>query len=328
MRSTHCLNVALLAGSLAMAAATAAQAEPGRDGAAAAQVNRAGVFPEPVPSWGGRALPADAAAPKAATDQETPEETHWRLRLGLDMPLRTNQGGTKGAGFQGSPAVSPTLQADLRYNPSGAWFIGATFYRYLMGDRQRPWNPDFTYVFGYDDWRPGTFSVVYGNYTGNRINPDRSHLVEGQREEFTHFRQGQLSVGYKPVIPASVKALLLLRKQDDIACSTNFNYTPRYTDNKTLTLRSGKRSVSLGCRYSTPGNWYVNGTFFYYPDRSQQQPWDPDFTYGFGYFDWHPGTVTVQYNNYSGNRYPWHTSAPGQGNFRWGSISISWSMAW
>ncbi len=39
---------------------------------------------------------------------------------------------------------------------------------------------------------------------------------------------------------------------------------------------------------------YVTTTAYYYPHRSQQQPWDPDFTYGFGYFDWHPRTFSLQ----------------------------------
>ena len=41
-------------------------------------------------------------------------------------------------------------------------------------------------------------------------------------------------------------------------------------------------------------------SFFYYPFPFQQQPWDPDFTYGFGFFDWHPGSISIQYNKIHG----------------------------
>jgi hypothetical protein len=58
--------------------------------------------------------------------------------------------------------------------------------------------------------------------------------------------------------------------------------------------------------------------------HAQQQPWDPDFTYGFGYFDFHSGTFSVQYNNYSGNRFPWRHRGPHTGTFAYGGISISW----
>lgn len=291
-------------------------------------VNRAGMFPAQIPSWEtSRGTPADLPPPPSL--EVAPEEVdRMRVRLALDVPLRTSEGGFKGAGFQGSPAVSPTLQAELRYNPYRYWFGGVTFYRYLLGDRQRPWNPDFTYTFGYDDWHADTFSLTYSNYTGNRLFPDRSKLSGGQPEERTHFRQGQWSAGYKFALPEVLRPLLLFNEKDQLGCSINANLTPRYTDLASLSTRSGKRSASLGCRYSTPGNWYGNVTLFYFPDRSQQQPWDPDFTYGFGYFDWHPGTISVQYNNYSGNRYPWHNRSPGQGAPRNGSLSVSWSYAW
>ncbi|GAL29673.1 hypothetical protein JCM19239_2601 [Vibrio variabilis] len=87
------------------------------------------------------------------------------------------------------------------------------------------------------------------------------------------------------------------------------------------------RTASLGCKYAIWGNWYVNATAFYYFDKSQQQPWNPDYTYGFGYFDWRPGTITLQYNNYSGNR--WNPSSAGEntGRFLDGSIMIAYSFA-
>lgn len=293
----------------------------------AEEVNRAGGFPALIPSWElSRGTPPDLAGPAPLEPVE--EVKRLRLRLAMDMPLRTTEGGFKGSGFQGSPAVSPTLQADLRYNPHSSWFAGVTFYRYLMGDRQRPWNPDFTYTFGYDDWRPDTFSFTYSNYGGNRLFPDHT-VPRGQLpERHTRFNQGQWSLGYKFALPEALRPLLLIDEKHQLGCSINANLTPRYTDLKSRSIQSGKRSASLGCRYSTPSNWYANVTFYYYPDRSQQQPWDPDFTYGFGYFDRHPGTISIQYNNYSGNRYPWHERSRGQGEPRNGSISISWSHAW
>lgn len=244
-----------------------------------------------------------------------------RLRLGLDYPLRTSAGGsTAGAGTQGAPAISPTLQAELRVNPSSYWFGSITFYRYLMSDRQQPWNPDFTYSFGYDDWHPDTFSIVYGNYTGNRLQPEQGETV-------SRFRQGNWSLGYKFRMPQMLDPIFKADDSHEVNCSVNANVTPRYTDLRTLSIRKYKHSLSLGCRYMLPNNLYANATLFYYPDRGRQQPWDPDFTYGFGYFNWRPGTVTVQYNNYAGNRYGWRDPS-GQGGFRRGSISISWSANW
>ena len=56
-----------------------------------------------------------------------------------------------------------------------------------------------------------------------------------------------------------------------------------------------------------------------------QQPWDPDFTYGFGLFDYRSNRVSIQYSNYSGNRFPWRKSKAGTGRFKDGGLLVSWS---
>jgi hypothetical protein len=263
--------------------------------------------PLPVKAQGGEAGEAGEAA------------STLKLRLSFDLPLRSGKRNATGASTQGSPPVSPTMQAELRYQTADYWFAGMTFYRYVLHGRA-PWNPEFTYVFGYDDWHPNTFSLVYGNYSGNRIHPARGH-------PFSLFRQGNVSLGYKFAMPKALDPVFKMDPEHEINCSANANLTPRYMDLQTLTMQRYKRTLSMGCRYSTPGNLYANATFFHFPEGRQQQPWDPDFTYGFGYFDWRPGSVSVQYNNYSGNRLPWNNRR-GDGNFRRGSVSISWSTTW
>ena len=84
-----------------------------------------------------------------------------------------------------------------------------------------------------------------------------------------------------------------------------------------------KQKMSLNMKYTIYKWWYVSYSLNYYPHPEQQQPWDPDFTYGFGFFDWHPGTISIQYNNYSGNKYPWKERSAGTGTFKDGGISIS-----
>lgn len=241
------------------------------------------------------------------------------MTLGMDLPLSSTQPGGSGALGQGSPPVSPTLQAGLRYVPAENWFAAINFYRYLLGDRQQPWNPDFTYSFGYDDWRPGTYSLVYGNYTGNRLAPS---------SPVSRFEQGQWSLSYKFKPEGALKRWLAVDETHEIDCSINGNLTPRYTDFNTQALRSYKTSAALGCRYRLPNHFYFNLTAFKYLRPDQQQPWDPDFAYGFGMVDWRNGGLNLQYNNYSGNRFPWRQAAPGQGGFRNGSVTISWSSAW
>ncbi len=245
------------------------------------------------------------------------------LGAAFDYPLQSYSGRQSGSGTQGAQAGhSPTLRASLRYTPLSYWFGSATFYAY-PSDSQASWEPDFTYSFGYDDWHPYTLSLVYSNYGGNRLHPDSS-----KGEKVTHFNQGTVSLGWKFPLPQPLEEIFMVHPSGHIDCGVNYNVTPEYTVADSSHTRHWKQSASLNCRYRIYGWWYVNATVYYYPWRDQQQPWDPDFTYGFGYFDWHPGTFSIQYNNYSGNRFPWRRSSPNTGTFRDGSVMISWSWSW
>lgn len=247
------------------------------------------------------------------------------LQLSLDVPLRSGGTSSLGSGVQGSTSASPTLQALLRWRPIPAsyWFVQGVFHRYLRGDRQQPWHPDFTYAFGYDDWHPGTWSLVYANYTGTRFFPEGA-----AGEHRLNFPQGQWSLGYKFTLPRPWQDWLLVGDDDQSTCGANLHFTPRYVEFTTGGVRSGKTAASLGCRYQRPGGWFAEATVYAWPDRSQQQPWDPDFTYGFGYADWRPGALSLRYSNYSGNRFPGRQRGGGEGAFRSGSITLTWSTEW
>jgi hypothetical protein len=239
------------------------------------------------------------------------------------VPLKAKQVTALSSGLQGEPASSPTLALNLKYVPLTSWFVAATFVKYLRSDLQKPWNPDFTYVFGYDDWHPYTFSAQYSNYGGNRLSPDRS-----KKERHTTFNAGSWNVSFKFPLPEVLHSLFLISEDDAVGCSVGANYTARYSDAASNTVMKNKRTAALGCKYAFSNNWYFNFAVPQYLVKKQKQPWDPDYTYGFGYFDWHPGTWSIQYNNYSGNRFPWNPKSPNTGRFKDGSISISIGMTW
>ncbi len=286
---------------------------------------RGGVFVEPPADVDPRFLTREPNASDPAADA-APASHGLSIRLSADWPLRTLETPrAAGAGVQGGPPVSPTIQFGLRWTPipQSAWFVQGTFYRYLREERQQPWNPDFSYGFGYDDWRPDTFSFTYANYAGNRFNPDPS---AGERR--WNFANGQWSAAYKFALPMALRPWFVIREDDQVTCSTGVNLTPRYTDRRSLSIRNNKTSLAFGCRYTMTSNLFASITFLHYPRAGQQQPWDPDFTYSFGHFNWRPGTASLQYSNYSGNRLPWRDRAANQGSFRNGSISLSWSMQW
>jgi hypothetical protein len=254
-------------------------------------------------------------------DNTAPETV--AARFALDLPIIQSNSGANGSGAQGGTASSPTAQAGFKYVPLSSWFVAMNFLAYFRPRLKEPWNPDFTYAFGYDDWHPYTVSAQYANYGGNRLAPDRA-----VGEARTRFNQGTWSVAFKFPLPARLEELFTINETDSIGCAAGMNFTPRFTDLATNSEQRGKKAASLGCKYALQSNWYFNFNLLTYPSGKQQQPWDPDYTYGFGYFDWHPGSWSVQYNNYSGNRYPWRQASATTGHFRDGSITISKSVEW
>jgi len=243
------------------------------------------------------------------------------FNIGVPLDLSRNEL-SSGEGFRSRVGNTLSFKGTVKYNPVGAWFVAGTAYLYEDPELQQDWNPDFSYVFGYDDWRSYTFSLIYSNYGGNRFNPDRE-----DGEEVTEFNEGTISLGWKFPLTHKIAKPFLLSDDGGIGCIIGYNVSPQYFDLQTLQNRPWKQAASLGCKYTIKGNWYLNWTLFYYPKGYQQQPWDPDFTYGFGYFDWRPGTLSIQYNNFSGNRFPGRSRGENTGRFIDGEFSVSWSWS-
>ena len=59
-----------------------------------------------------------------------------------------------------------------------------------------------------------------------------------------------------------------------------------------------KRDITLNAtvRYNPVSYWYFNTTFYHHLDSRFKNDWEPDFTYSFGYDDWHPDTVITSYS--------------------------------
>src|SRR5712692_6364098 len=136
-------------------------------------------------------------------------DSEWRNLLdGLSIdgafsyPLKKSlPQASQGRGSQGTRGGNNDyIAVSLKYTPLSSWFVQTTYYRYLDADLQAPWNPDFSYSFGYDDWRPYTLSLVYANYGGNRLFPDRS-----QGERWTRFDEGTWTLGWKFLLPRALE---------------------------------------------------------------------------------------------------------------------------
>ena len=298
-------------------------------GLLAAQADAATEQTEPLPQRGGTFFPSPERVdleylplgPNRPTTQAGGQGDVLSLRLSVELPLRSRQPLADGRGTQGSQRRSPTAQLGLRLVPWAGQplFVQTTIFRYLQPSAQQAWNPDFSYSFGYQD----TFSLVYANYAGNRLNPNRS-----AGEQRFNFSQGQWSAGSQFALPETLAQILLTGDGDSALCNANLNLVPRYSDLASSSDKNNKRFATLGCRYTRADGWYAHLTVFDWPDRNQRQPWDPDFTYGLGYIGWFDGRLALQYDNYSGNRWRVRNRASGQGSLLDGSLMLSWSIQW
>ena len=311
----HCVRAcAVLVGIAALSPMVRAQ---GIAGPAPTQ-QRGGTYTEPPARVDPVYVPAGPDAPL----DEPAQEPRLTLRLTLDVPLR--HGPAVGSATQGTRPGSTTVQAALRWRPldDRAWFVQGTAFAYPDRAKQRSWDPDFTYGFGYDDGEAGHWAFTYANYTGTRVQPDPAR-GEGR----WNFSQGQWTASYRFELPEALRPVLLAGDGDGALCHADANLVPRYARNAGG-FGSDKSSFGLGCRYTRPSGWFAHATALAWPDRSREQPWDPDFVYGFGWTQPGPAGITVQYANYSGNRWPGRARASGEGLFRSGSVSVGWGVGW
>ncbi len=263
---------------------------------------------------------SDFAKKKSVFDGFSGNITFWYPLARLANPDQTSAGGVTGAS-QGPPPNDMLFYASLYYFPVGYWFVNFSLFQYVSRAEALSWQPDFTYSFGYSDWHPYTFSLIYGNYGGNKFVPNVS-----KGESVTRFGEGTLSLGWKFPAPQFLENVLAWNPSSGVSHQVNLNLTPNYYDVGTQSLQSWKTSLSLQTRYTVYQYFYLLCTLYYYPNATQQQWWDPDFTYGVGYYDWHSGTISVQYNNYSGNRFPWRTTHENTGRLIDGILTISWNF--
>jgi len=211
--------------------------------------------------------------------------------------------------------INQLLNLSLQYSPYSYWFANVTL-RAPVTDFDK-YATDFRYSFGYDDWHPNTFSLVYSNYGDNR-------LFTSGNARHTYFEQGAFTFAYKFSLPKDLEKHLLINKGDALTCQVGVSWVPRYYSLADNDLRSNKEVGLGGCGYTFKQHFFIRATAFWFPHHEQQQPWNGDYSYSFGYATYKPGSFSIQYSNYSGTRFPGRSSA--NAKFREGTISLIWFL--
>ncbi|MDV7213396.1 hypothetical protein [Azotobacter beijerinckii] len=133
---------------------------------------------------------------------------------------------------------------------------------------------------------------------------------------------GREAAGQVATSPPDNAPIQVLTNQNDksTSCAVSSEYGFRYYDNASEKKKSGKEKFSLTCASMFFSNVTMRGTANYYPEHSDQQPWDPDYTFSLVYH--YSKNIDLEYSNYSGNRFPWHDKK-GTGGLGSGSLRAS-----
>ena len=243
----------------------------------------------------------DRQTKDVAARQETPAETFFK-RLKPDCVLSTgvaisyqdeSSDRTKHGKLQTALTCAVTPVPRLR--------ISASVLLYPISGQQQPDDSDYNYSIAYrftDD-----LSLTYASYSGNRWTKQPGEKNSGGLTGGTFTLSHRLPIK----IPAFEQPESIVR---GFNCSGSVSYAPRYgTDGQGQ--RRNKTSLGLSCGFTLLDRLQLRASTHFYPISDQQQPWDPDFTYSASYR--FTDRLTLEYANYSGNRWPWNDA---KGNAR------------
>lgn len=163
------------------------------------------------------------------------------------------------------------------------------------------WMSDYSYTIGRYNWRPKKFNFGYENYLNNKYTDDLSEMAE-------KFLEGYYFLSYSHNLSDKATKAISLDQSTSLKFVYFTRYAIKYRDEFNVTyggISNGKVTVGAAVRYTIYKNIYVEGAVYGYPEAQKRQPWDPDYTYGFGYFDWRSFRLSLTYGNWAINRFPW-----------------------
>lgn len=214
----------------------------------------------------------------------------------------------------------------IRFRFFEEYSINLTFFHDLNRRAIAPWSPNFNYAIGRYQWRSKKFNYGYENYQPTRFNDPQDKLL-------SKLLSGYYFISYSHLMPDSLRKYIAI----DSLSNIKFTWFARYylyhqgqgSELQGGTFNSSKPIVGMAWRYLMGGRkFYVEFSPLFYLKPENQQPWDPDFTYGFGYFDYRAFRVSASYGNYNVNRWPWNKQTLVKNSFWDGNFKVSFNWVW
>jgi len=195
-----------------------------------------------------------------------------------------------------------------------------SFYSDLNQDDTKPkWLSNLYYSIGNYNWRDKTFSYGYENYQPNRF--------DGTYNWWDNMKRGFFFVSYNYYL-INGGSKLKIDETSQIYVSPFVRYQPEYTDRYGVEVLGYHKTVlGTSVRYAIARKFYIEGAVYFYPKADSKMPWDPDFTYGFGLFDWRSFKLNVSYGNWIANRFPWNDKEM-KNDFTNGEFKLMFTYIW
>jgi hypothetical protein len=209
----------------------------------------------------------------------------------------------------------------LRTRVIEEFYINLTFFKDWNPRARADWLSDFNYGFGRYNWRPKTWSYGYENYAPNKYN-------SSGRELLNNFLQGNFFVAYNNGIFQRLMEKMHVGNAN-FTITPFFRYSFQFIDaSRNIKRGLGRPAMGISSRYNIWKGLYAEGAIYGYVSPRHKQPWDPDYTYGFGWFDWRPFRLSLTYGNWVINRFPWNEQQYPNYGFLDGNVRMVFNWAW
>ena len=204
--------------------------------------------------------------------------------------------------------------------------LNTTFYKDFNPRASARWTSNYTYSIARYNWKPKKFNYGYENYINNRYSDSFETMGE-------KFLEGYYFISYSNNLSERITQKIKLDSTTNVKFIYFGRYAIKYRDENEIThggLASGKPTIGAGLRFTIFWNIYVESAVYYYfdPFVKRQQPWDPDYSYGFGYFDWRSFRWSLTYGNWAVNRFPWNKTYYPYYGFLDGNFKFAINWIW
>jgi hypothetical protein len=205
--------------------------------------------------------------------------------------------------------LSETPKPDYEYRSALALFTRIRFYEeisfnttfYLDFNKRAAarWIADYTYSIGRYNWRPFKLNFGYENYQNNKYTDNADQFAEKAME-------GYFFLSYGLAVPDNLFRYVRIDSTTAFRVTPFVRWAARYRDEFESVHYEGKPCAGTSARLTLFWNLYVEGAVYYYFNDVgyRQLPWDPDYSYGFGYFDYRAFRLSLTYGNWAVNRFP------------------------